>query len=149
MPEKKYHLQGSSLIEVLTGFSILSLVFLIALKAFGLITGRYSPSYQLKTRLLMREMIYETIIQHNTNNETKEIQGRFFTKDITLISPDSDLYQITITCYRGQTPTARRSFITTLRQYNYENDSKTHAPGFYPPGNDGRHVSHGYHDFVR
>ena len=88
------------------------------MKGFSLVSGPLSPTYQLRTRQLMREMMYETIITHNTNNDKKEIQGRLLTKDITAITPDGDLFQITITSFRGKTPLAKRYFITTLRQFN-------------------------------
>lgn len=135
------NLKGSSLVEVLTGMSVLSIAFLGGLLLLRQIIGLQSPVEQYRTQMLVRSALYETLSDGNFLPEELK-DGKMIRREIKAINHKTHVYEIKITCYTHPQPHIldTHTIITTLRQFYHENTSENQSEGFYPPGNDGSDV---------
>ncbi|MDX2247951.1 MAG: hypothetical protein SF052_14290 [Bacteroidia bacterium] len=143
-----YRFQGSSLVEVLTSLSVLSITFMGGWMLFRLIMGIHSPVEEFRTQLLTRQVLYETFTTEALPGE-KILMGRTLVRSVTLLETQPPLLEISVRCYYQNRLLETRTIITPLRQLNHEKLFKTNGKGIYPFGNDDRDDPDGFDRPVR
>lgn len=93
------HLNGSTLVEVLTSLSILALVFTLGMNIFQRLSGIHSPVEKAKTQSLIREVLYAPLPPLIAPKTETEIGGRVLVKTITPINEKQGLYEIEVSAY--------------------------------------------------
>lgn len=95
--KRKYLLSGSSLVEVLSGISILSLVLGMGLMLFQQLNGPYAATQLLRAQNHCRNALYESLLEPENSESRFEIGP--YEIERNLINLEPGLWQIEVKCY--------------------------------------------------
>ena len=103
-------LKGNTLIEVLVGLSLLSLVFLIGMKALEGISGIHSPVQEFRTQALLSSYMQKEI-PFIPFEEEVELQGRKLQRKASWLEEKQGLIVLELICYWGEQKVGERKKI--------------------------------------
>ncbi|MEM6801594.1 MAG: prepilin-type N-terminal cleavage/methylation domain-containing protein [Bacteroidota bacterium] len=103
-------LKGNTLIEVLIGLSLLSLVFLIGMKALEGITGIHSPVQEFRTQALLSLYMQKELLLIPFEEEV-ETQGRRLERKAIWLDEKQGLVLLELSCFWGEQKVRERKKI--------------------------------------
>lgn len=95
--KSKYLLSGSSLVEVLSGISILSLVLGMGLMLFQQLNGPYAATQLHRAQSLCRNALYENPLQSAYKDSRYQIGP--YEMERNVIELEAGLWEIEVKCY--------------------------------------------------
>jgi Tfp pilus assembly protein PilV len=102
-PQMKLRLRGNSLVEVLTGLSLLSLSMVLGLLLFQQLGGAYSVAQKARAYARSRSLLYASFQPEENATEQKWLFWTYQRK-VSPVSTQTDLYEISVVCHYGEHP---------------------------------------------
>lgn len=103
-------LKGNTLIEVLLGLSLLSLVFLIGMKALEGITGIHSPVQEFRTQALLSSYLQKRL-PYIPFEEEVLLEGRKIERKAIWLDEKQGLILLELSCFWGEEKVGERKKI--------------------------------------